>query len=275
MKKQIVIFLLALAVAIPALAGGERCDGSKEEVVAMKTKLIRRFGSERRLLVWDILNMSLIILVVAAQVILVLVAKQCAQVGFLQLRSDLHQLPDVGREHHHLVSTVALLQQVPDNAHSHVCPAELAHILRLRQRFKLRVIKLDGNRLFGYHAPVFWYLPHLEVVNITGNLFDREIAMELHYCANLTYVGLGDNQFTGTIPSELGLLTALKQLDLSGNAQIHGTIPTEVLSMTSLTLLDVTKTSVDGSLPPSLCQKEDEDKHLKIKANCSLVQCCS
>ena len=42
MKKQIVIFLLALAVAIPAFAGGANCDGSKEEVAMMKTKLANK-----------------------------------------------------------------------------------------------------------------------------------------------------------------------------------------------------------------------------------------
>jgi len=42
MKKQIVVFLLALAVAIPAVAGGARCDGSKEEVAMMKTKLANK-----------------------------------------------------------------------------------------------------------------------------------------------------------------------------------------------------------------------------------------
>jgi C-terminal processing protease CtpA/Prc len=42
MKKQIVIFLLALAVAIPAMAGGAGCDGSKEEVANMQTKLAKK-----------------------------------------------------------------------------------------------------------------------------------------------------------------------------------------------------------------------------------------
>ena len=40
MKKQIIIFLMAMAVALPAAAGGgARCDGSTEELTAMQTKL--------------------------------------------------------------------------------------------------------------------------------------------------------------------------------------------------------------------------------------------
>ena len=38
MKKQIAIFLMALAVALPAAAGGAKCDGSAEELAMMKTK---------------------------------------------------------------------------------------------------------------------------------------------------------------------------------------------------------------------------------------------
>jgi predicted metalloprotease with PDZ domain len=42
MKKQIAIFLMALAVALPAAAGGAKCDGSAEELAMMKTKLANK-----------------------------------------------------------------------------------------------------------------------------------------------------------------------------------------------------------------------------------------
>jgi predicted metalloprotease with PDZ domain len=38
MLKQITTFLIALAVALPAMAGGARCDGSAEEIAMLKTK---------------------------------------------------------------------------------------------------------------------------------------------------------------------------------------------------------------------------------------------
>lgn len=38
MRTQIATFLIALAIALPALAGGASCDGSAEEVAMMKTK---------------------------------------------------------------------------------------------------------------------------------------------------------------------------------------------------------------------------------------------
>lgn len=40
--KQIAILLMALAVALPAAAGGAKCDGSAEELAAMKTKLANK-----------------------------------------------------------------------------------------------------------------------------------------------------------------------------------------------------------------------------------------
>ena len=42
MIKQMAIFLMALAVALPAAAGGAGCDGSAEELAAMKTKLANK-----------------------------------------------------------------------------------------------------------------------------------------------------------------------------------------------------------------------------------------
>jgi S1-C subfamily serine protease len=42
MMKRIAIFLMAMAVALPAAAGGARCDGSAEELTAMKTKLANK-----------------------------------------------------------------------------------------------------------------------------------------------------------------------------------------------------------------------------------------
>ncbi len=40
--KQIAIFLIALAVALPAAAGGANCDGSADELAKMKTKLANK-----------------------------------------------------------------------------------------------------------------------------------------------------------------------------------------------------------------------------------------
>ena len=57
------------------------------------------------------------------------------------------------------------------------------------------------------------------------------------YCTDGAF-SLGGNQLSGTIPPELGDLTALASLDLEGN-QLSGTIPTELGNLTALTSLSL------------------------------------
>ena len=139
----------------------------------------------------------------------------------------------------------------------------------------LKVIKIDGNRLWGSNAGqyIFQFLPHLEILNVTNNLFAGVFTPALKYCKNLTYIGYRNNDFHGNIPSELGLLSALEVVDVRGNPRIRGTIPTELGAMASLTHLDVVETSVIGSTPRTLCERVKEEV-LLFSANCSSVQCC-
>ena len=59
------------------------------------------------------------------------------------------------------------------------------------------------------------------------------------------------NNLRGTIPPELGGLTALTRLDFSGN-QLSGTIPTELGNLTALTRLDLDRNRLSGTVPPEL-----------------------
>ena len=54
----------------------------------------------------------------------------------------------------------------------------------------------------------------------------------------MKYLLLGTNQFSGTIPTELGKLTALKILDLHQN-KLVGTSAVEFATWHHLTLLDI------------------------------------
>jgi len=60
---------------------------------------------------------------------------------------------------------------------------------------------------------------------------------------NLTQMGL-----SGTIPTELGLLTDLEELTL-GNNMLQGSIPHEVANLKQLRMLDLTKCFLTGTLP--------------------------
>ena len=74
--------------------------------------------------------------------------------------------------------------------------------------------------------------------------------------SNLTEAWLDQNLFTGTVPTEIGLLTKLSGLAFSGNYDLSGTIPEEIGSLVSdynLSVVFIENTGVSGVIPEELC----------------------
>ncbi|CAB9504121.1 Leucine Rich Repeat [Seminavis robusta] len=142
--------------------------------------------------------------------------------------------------------------------------------------FGIRIIKLDGNFLLGYMDPLHKYLTNLEIVNASSNLFGLYGGKlsESFNSKSLYYYGVADNLLTGTIPTALGILPAMETIDFHGNPGLFGMIPTELGELTNLTLLDLSYTNVSGPVPTTLCDRVGSGL-LEIRANCSLVDCCS
>jgi hypothetical protein len=61
-----------------------------------------------------------------------------------------------------------------------------------------------------------------------------------------------ENNFTGTIPSELGALGLLVRMSLSGN-RLRGSIPTELGQLTHAEQLYFDNTNLNGTLPDEIC----------------------
>ena len=88
-------------------------------------------------------------------------------------------------------------------------------------------------------------------LNLSDNLLNGEIPLQLGSLSNLTVLNLFNNQLTGEMPPELGSLFNLAALDLSYN-QLTGVIPTALGSLSNLTSLAVYRNQLNREIPPEL-----------------------
>ena len=99
------------------------------------------------------------------------------------------------------------------------------------------------------------HLTSLKLLYLDGNQFTGTIPSELGLLTELEYLDLGRNQLTGTIPSALGNLTGLKRLYLNGN-QLTGSIPPELGKLADLESLEINDNRLTGQLPYELTNLE-------------------
>jgi len=89
-----------------------------------------------------------------------------------------------------------------------------------------------------------WY-GHIDVCNYFG--------IDCIFTDTISRLWMPRNGLQGPIPTELGLLTSLRELDLSSNDnEVFGPIPTQLESLTSLGILDLAESQIDGPIPTFL-----------------------
>ena len=88
----------------------------------------------------------------------------------------------------------------------------------------------------------------LSLINIR---LTEEIPAELGNLSNLTDLNLSGNRLTGKIPPELGNLSNLRDLYLHDN-DLSGKIPPELGSLSNLTELALSYNDLSGEIPPEL-----------------------
>ena len=104
--------------------------------------------------------------------------------------------------------------------------------------------------------PCTWYgvtcaAGHVDTLDLDGNQLAGSIPTQLGNLTALTDLYLFSNQLTGSIPTQLGNLTALTHLYLFNN-QLTGSIPTQLENLTALTHLYLSDNQLTGSIPTQL-----------------------
>ncbi len=116
----------------------------------------------------------------------------------------------------------------------------------------LQALLVWGNSLRGslpIHLPL-----SLRLLDFSSNLMSGTIPSEWGVnLPDITYISLFENDLVGTIPSELGLLTALEYLYIYTN-RVTGVLPSELGLLTNLVEFKVNSNELSGTVPTELGQ---------------------
>ena len=107
--------------------------------------------------------------------------------------------------------------------------------------------------------------------SISGYRFTGSIPTELGRLTNLVQLELKDGELTSALPSEIGQLTGLFTLSVLGN-QLEGTLPSELGKLKNLDKLEIHYNNFTGSIPSGICISPVVSIYLDCGIDCG---CCN
>ncbi|CAB9523909.1 receptor-like protein kinase [Seminavis robusta] len=137
-------------------------------------------------------------------------------------------------------------------------PIELAELR------SLKVLDLQQNRLKGRLPPTWGLMAvngsSLESIRLDKNALTGTIPKEwaMMNSTSLRELILAHNFFTGSLPSELGLLQGMEDFSVMYNS-LTGTLPETFGEMSKLQTIHFAKNSFEGRMPASVCDLVEED----------------
>ncbi|CAI9270503.1 unnamed protein product [Lactuca saligna] len=120
---------------------------------------------------------------------------------------------------------------------------------------RLEYLNLSSNSLNGTLPSQLWSLKNLEILDLNQNQLTGPILTSFRSKVDLTrlvHINFSRNNFSGTLPSQLGSLKNLEFLDLSKN-RLTSPIPPSFGSMINLKFLDLNTNQLRGPIPQELC----------------------
>ncbi|PIN00354.1 Serine/threonine protein kinase, partial [Handroanthus impetiginosus] len=130
----------------------------------------------------------------------------------------------------------------------------------------LRILELFNNSFQGNIPASLGQLRRLERLDLRNNSLNSTIPCEIGQCTSLSYLALAQNSITGSLPLSLSNLTNLYDLGLSDNSlsgeisphflsnwtNFTGELPSEIGLLTNLIYLFLYKNAFSGSIPPEI-----------------------
>jgi hypothetical protein len=111
----------------------------------------------------------------------------------------------------------------------------------------------------------------LDANTITGTL-----PTELGLLTELASLSITNGTLTGPIPTQLGSIASLRRLWLYGN-DLTGKIPSQLANLANLEVLEVQRNFLTGSMPEPICAivQGQGYEHKSLTADCAELTCAS
>ncbi|CAB9522207.1 Leucine Rich Repeat [Seminavis robusta] len=109
-------------------------------------------------------------------------------------------------------------------------------------------LSIPNEKLNGTLPPELSLLDSLQVINLASNELEGTIPTQLAMLTELNELILDQNAFTGTLFTELGMLSRLVNLTLNDVAALSGSIPSELGLATALGDFRAENTLLEGNL---------------------------
>ncbi|KAH6790013.1 PEP1 receptor 1 [Perilla frutescens var. frutescens] len=109
-------------------------------------------------------------------------------------------------------------------------------------------LNLSRFAIVGQLGPEIAYLKHLELLDLSFNIFSGRIPSVLGNCSYLESLDLSNNNFYGEIPENLGNLKRLEYLSLWSN-NLGGKIPESLFRIPLLSIIYLNNNKLTGSIP--------------------------
>ena len=127
----------------------------------------------------------------------------------------------------------------------------------------LESLWINGNQLSATLPPHIWgNLGNLTYLKMSGNNLSGRIPSQVGLLSNIKQIWFAEMPLTGTIPSEVGNMALLEDIFFH-LTDLEGTVPAVFADLENLKVITLSDTSITGAIPEDLC-----DNLMNMELNC-------